>query len=124
MNGDYASMVFNEESLRNQVKKEFEKKLVSLFLDVIILAHFKDATFKASEALRFVQERFGVLINPGKVYQVVYAMEREGLVKGSYEERKRVYQVTDFGKLTLEVATSPEEIEAFMATMLENSALK
>jgi DNA-binding PadR family transcriptional regulator len=46
--------------------------------------------------LGFIQ-KYDLLVSPGTVYALLYSLEREGLIKGKVEERKRVYELTNSG---------------------------
>ncbi len=105
-------------------RKKIIERLLSSLLDVILLVHFKDDCFSAYDALTFVRERFGVLLSSANVYSKVYAMEREKLLVGFNEGRKRVYRVTELGKMTAEIATDASEMQAFISAILENSRPK
>jgi DNA-binding PadR family transcriptional regulator len=111
-------MTPKEQMLRNQIKEQFTEKLVSCFLEILILAGFIDSSFIGYDALRFVNERFEILLSPGRMYSTLYSMERKRLIEGSYQKGKRTYKVTDLGKLTVEVVTSSDEIQAFMAKVM------
>jgi DNA-binding PadR family transcriptional regulator len=112
-------MMPDEKTLRVQIKEEFTERVVSCFLEILVIAGFRDDSFSGYDALRFINERFGIMFSPGRMYSTLYAMERKKLVEGSYEKGKRVYEVTELGKLTLEVVTSSDEIQAFMAKVLK-----
>ena len=111
-------MTPDEQTLRIQIKEAFIEKLVSCFLEILVIAGFRDDSFSGYDALRFINEHFGILLSPGRMYSTLYAMERKKLVEGSYEKGKRMHKVTDFGKLTLDVVTSSDEIQAFVAKVL------
>lgn len=112
-------MVPNEQTLRIQIKEEFTEKLVSCFLEFLVMAGFRNDSFSGYDALRFINERFGILVSPGRMYYTLHSMERKKLVESSYKKGKRVYKVTELGKLTLEIVTSPDEIQAFMAKVMK-----
>jgi DNA-binding PadR family transcriptional regulator len=111
-------MMRDEQTLRIQIKEAFTEKLVSCFLEILIIAGFRDSSFSGYDALRFINERYGILLSPGRMYSTMYAMERKKLVEGSHVQGKRVYRVTDFGKMTLDVVTSSDEIQAFIVKVL------
>jgi len=56
--------------------------------------------------LFLIEKEFG--FKPGTItpYRVLYRLEEEGLVKSSFEERKRVYQITAQGKEELKKVKS------------------
>ncbi len=48
-----------------------------------------------------VHRKFHMLFSSGTVYSCIYALERNGLVKGEYASRKKVYALTEHGKETV-----------------------
>lgn len=117
-----ASMVFKNASASqlSEIKKKFVERIVTNFLDIMIMAHFTDKSFSGYDVLVFIQKKFGLLLSPGTVYSKLYSMEREGLIKLVVKRgRKRVYRVTDLGRLTVEVTTSTDEIRAFFSRIFE-----
>ncbi|MEM2779723.1 MAG: helix-turn-helix transcriptional regulator [Candidatus Bathyarchaeia archaeon] len=116
-------MVFNNVvngSHISEIKRKFVERIVADFLDIIIMAQFIDRSFSGYDVLVFIQKQFNLLLSPGTVYSKLYSMEREGLVKlVAKRGRKRIYRVTDLGKLTVEVTTSADEIKAFFARIFE-----
>lgn len=80
------------------------------------MAGFRDATFSGYDALKLVDERFGILLSPGRIYYTVRLMEKKKLLESSYKRGKKVYRVTKVGKLTLEVVLS-DEMRSFMVNI-------
>lgn len=103
-------------TLRTQIREEFTEKLVSCFLEIFVMAGFRDATFSGYDALKLVDERFGILLSPGRIYYTVRSMEKKKLLESSYKRGKKVYRVTKVGKLTLEVVLS-DEMRSFMVNI-------
>lgn len=68
------------------------------FLDALILLELKESPLSGYDVISFVHKRFGVLVSSGTVYSCLYHLEREGLIKGEWFPRKRVYTLTDKGK--------------------------
>jgi DNA-binding PadR family transcriptional regulator len=102
--------------LQSEILKEMKRSMVTNFLDTIILAELKNsAPLSGYDVLDFVYKKFGFLISPGTIYALLYAMERKGLVKGSYAQTKRVYTLTDKGTETIHVILrSKDEIQRFI----------
>ena len=111
-------MTSDEQALRKKMKAKFTERLVDAFLDAIILARYQNCPFSGYDALLFIQEQFGLHVSPGTVYSTIYNMERQKLVELISENKKRIYQVTEKGKLYTEVVTSPKEIGAFMQKLM------
>ncbi len=116
-------MTREEQELRIQIRQQFTEKLVSCFLEILVIGAFRETAFSGYDALRLISERYGKPISPGRMYSTLYAMERKKLVEGSYRKGKRMYIVTDLGKLTFEVVTSSDEMQSFMEKMTKKESL-
>lgn len=99
----------------SEIKMKFVERLMTNFLDVITLAYFRNDSFSGYDVLMFVQKEFGLLLSAGTVYSKLYSMEREGLIEMVSTNRKRIYKLTELGKLTADVVTSTDEIMVFLA---------
>ena len=102
--------------MQSEILKEMKRTMVTNFLDTIILAELKNSSpLSGYDLLDFVYKKFGFLISPGTIYALLYAMERKGLVNGSYSQTKRVYTLTDKGTETIEaILRSKDEIRKFI----------
>jgi DNA-binding PadR family transcriptional regulator len=102
--------------LQSEILKEMKRTMVTNFLDTIILAELKNSSpLSGYDLLDFVYKKFGFLISPGTIYALLYAMERKGLVSGSYSQTKRVYTLTDKGTETIEaILRAKDEIQKFI----------
>ena len=105
--------------MQSEILKEMKRTMVTNFLDTIILAELKNSSpLSGYDLLDFVYKKFGFLISPGTIYALLYAMERKGLVNGSYSQTKRVYTLTDKGTETIEaILRSKDEIRKFIETL-------
>jgi DNA-binding PadR family transcriptional regulator len=112
-------MANNEQSVREQIKNKFIERLITKFLDLIIIAHFKQDSFCGYDVIQHVQQIFGVRLSSGTIYSTIYSMERKNLLSGLGLNGKRIYRVTNKGKLHLSVALSPEEMAKFVAKVME-----
>lgn len=64
-------------------------------------------------------EKFGVNLSPGTVYSTMNNMERDGLVMSELSLRKRVYKLTDEGRMALnETLEDVEELHEFIHSLL------
>jgi DNA-binding PadR family transcriptional regulator len=104
---------------RENAKQEFISQLTVKLMDVIIMTRFQNEPFSNYDATAFVKDHFGLKISSGTIHSTIYSMERKNLVTGISMDRKRVYRLTEKGKLTVEVATSPEEMTAFMKNLMQ-----
>jgi DNA-binding PadR family transcriptional regulator len=106
---------FNEAEL----EEAFIKKLVSNFLDVIVIVHFEKESFSGYDLTRFVHKELNVLLSPGTIYATLYSMEREGLLE-SMTLNKRVFKATEKGLCMGKLLSSPERVGAFFRKILKS----
>jgi DNA-binding PadR family transcriptional regulator len=105
--------------LKNLLNNNVREKILKAFLDMAILARLEDKPVNGYKITVFFLKKFGTTISTSAVYSTLYAMERNGLVKGRYSKRSRVYELTEKGKETLEdTRNSLEELQAFIKTLL------
>ena len=74
---------------------ELEKRVIRDFMDVYILEELKKSSLSGYDIIVLMQRRFGVQVSSGTVYSLLYSMERNGWVKGIWNDRKRVYELTE-----------------------------
>jgi DNA-binding PadR family transcriptional regulator len=109
-------MIENPQELKAQISEKFAEKIVTSFLDTIILVNFRDCSFSGYDALQFINREFGLHISSGTIYSTIYSMERKELLAGS-SNGKRVFRLTDLGKITLEVAAGSSELMALIESI-------
>jgi len=64
----------------------------------------RDTHLSGYDVMTLVYRRFRILLGSGSVYSLLYRMEREGLVAGTWTERRRVYRLTDKGNTVAEAS--------------------
>lgn len=74
-------------------------------MDVLVLAELRKGAMSGYDAISYIHDKFGVLVSSGTVYSHLYALEREGLVEGTWDTKKRIYEITEQGKQALKVIT-------------------
>ena len=105
------------------VKKLFEKTIKD-FMDIIILVKLRDeeAGVSGYDFISYVNDRFGFLVSSGSVYSLLYSLERNGLVKGLWFERKRVYRLTEKGTQPINtIIAAQDKIKGLLDTVFQNS---
>jgi len=85
------------------------EKIVKSFLDLLILAKLRREPMSGYDFVTFINKDFHILVSPGTVYSTLVHMERDGLVRGTGTQRKRVYVLTNKGKETIEAILSSRE---------------
>jgi DNA-binding PadR family transcriptional regulator len=54
--------------------------------------------------MTLIYRRFHLVMGSGSVYSLLYRMEREGLIIGTWQQRRRVYELTLKGAKVVEIA--------------------
>lgn len=98
----------------NLVEK-LRKRVIQNFMDILILTEMKKGSLSGYDVIGIVHGKFGVLMSSGTVYSLLYSLEREGWLRGVWNQRKRVYELTQKGedhiKLIIKVN---EEVKNFL----------
>jgi len=56
----------------------------------------------------------------GTVYSLLYSLERNGLIEGTWNERKRVYKLTEKGEKIIEIILNAnDKIKNFITNLLK-----
>jgi len=98
---------------------KIEKKMVSDFLDIIMLAQLQSGQKSGYDLIEFVREKFRVTMSSSTVYTTLYSLERYGLVDGCWDGRKRVYGLTKKGFEVVEfVCAQQAALKAFANSVL------
>lgn len=107
--------------LEAEIFKELYGRIVRSFMDIVILAELrKSRPMSGYDVLALIHKKFHLLMSSGTVYNVLYTLERKGLIEGMFSRRKRVYKLTDLGKETINIILNAyEKIENFMAILCE-----
>ncbi|MDG6222170.1 MAG: PadR family transcriptional regulator [Candidatus Bathyarchaeota archaeon] len=71
---------------------------VKAILDWIILSELKNRAMSGYDIISYIHNKFGILLSSGTVYSHLYSLERKNLIMGDYDERKRIYKISSFGK--------------------------
>ncbi len=88
-----------------KVEKQLCERVLKNFLDVFNLSELENGvTMSGYDFVRFIHEEFGILISTATIYSDLYALEREGFIKGYESRKKRVYKIVDKGRQFIEAA--------------------
>ena len=90
--------------LEEETIEKLRKKSIKSILDVILLAEIKNNVLSGYAAISFIHKEYEVLLSSGTVYSHLYALEREGLVRGDYYHKTRIFMITEKGENILEKA--------------------
>ena len=85
-------------------RKTVEKlrtRVVKNFLDILVLTEMKDNPLSGYDVIGLIHKRYDILVSSGTVYSLLYSLEREGIIRGAQNQRKRVYELTEKGEQAL-----------------------
>ena len=107
--------------LERELLTGMHERLLKNFLDVLILAQMKSNDMSGYDVIQCVHDKFGFLISSGTTYSLLYSMERNGLIEGKWNSRKRVYALTDKGNETIgAIQNASRSIQHFMERILQS----
>ena len=111
------SLKKDKTSSQSVILKNMRKEIVTRFLDTLVLAKLKKAgSLNGYEALRFIHNKYDLMISAGTIYSVFYSLERKGLIKGKVIGNKREYTLTERGLETIEtILNYQKEIHNYLA---------
>jgi len=91
----------------------------------LILQELGSKPLSGYDIISLIYKRFNLLISSGSIYSVLYSLEREGLVKGGWVGRKRVYMLTSKGRTALEtVIKSRVKVERIIFQIFSKNSKK
>jgi DNA-binding PadR family transcriptional regulator len=106
--------------LEGKILKKMHERIIKNFMDLIILAELRNGPMSGYDVISFIHSKFHLLVSSGTVYSLLYSLERNGLIEGTWNERKRVYKLTEKGKKTIEIILSAnDKIKSFITSLLK-----
>lgn len=94
----------------NKTVEKIRKQTIKSIMDIIMLTELKHSSMSGYDVIGYIHNKFGVLLSSGTIYSHLYALEREGLIEGTIDQKKRVYKLTDKGEQTLETVSNENRI--------------
>jgi len=88
--------------MESQILNEVNKKIISSFLDILILIFLRGCSMNGHEIIKHVNGKFNTLMSSGTVYSHLQSMEIKGLIKREESERRRMYTLTEKGEERIE----------------------
>ena len=80
--------------------KKLRVKMIKSFMEIFILAQLRKNAMSGYDIIASIHEKFGIMVSSSTVYSCMYRMERDGLVEGNTDEKKRIYMLTEKGEKT------------------------
>jgi len=113
------TITVNGEKSEAKIIKKMHERVIKSFMDAIIMAELQNGPISGYDAISYIHNKFGFLVSSGTVYSLLYSLERNDLVEGTWFERKRVYKRTEKGAKTIEtILNSQDKIKGFMTMIL------
>lgn len=109
----------------SEIVEKLKRKTLQNFMDILILTEMKKSPLTGYDVIGLVHKKFDILVSSGTVYSLLYSLERDGLIKGVWNDRKRVYELSEKGEQNIEVITKAnEEIQNFLRNISHLNATK
>ena len=106
--------------LETAVLKRMHGRIIKNFMDVLVLAELRKRPMSGYNVIEFIHNKFGLLVSSGTVYSLLYSLEREKLIEGKWNERERVYTLTEKGEKTINaILNANNQIQGFMTNLLK-----
>jgi len=114
------TIILGGERLEAKILKKMHERIIKNFMDIIILAELRNGAISGYDVISFIHNKFHLLVSSGTVYSLLYSLERNGLIEGTWNERKRVYKLTEKGKRTIEtILSANDKIKNFITALLK-----
>ncbi len=109
---------------KRRLVRHLRRRTIKNFMDILILSMLRAAPLSGYDVITSIFTKFDFLPSSGSVYSLLYALEREGLIQGGWNGRKRVYTLTQRGEEISETAlTLHLRIESMMRSLLADGYL-
>jgi len=85
------------------MSKTFNERVLRSFLDILILTQLEKNSLSGYDITGLINDKFGVFISPGTVYNTLHSLETKQLIEGMWRDKKRIYKLSKKGKDFLKV---------------------
>jgi DNA-binding PadR family transcriptional regulator len=114
------TVILSSGKLEGKILKKMHERIIKNFMDIIIMTELRNGSLSGYDVISYIHNKFNLLVSSGTVYSLLYSLERNGLVEGVWEERKRVYKLTQKGEKTINTLLgASDKIKGFMANILK-----
>lgn len=106
-------------ALETNVIEKMHRRIVKSFLDVLVLAELRKNVMSGYDIIGFIHSKFRMLVSSGTVYSLLYSMERKGLIRGRWDQKKRIYMLTEKGEeIVKAILNANNEIQSLVKSLL------
>jgi len=104
--------------MANEIAEKLQRRALQNFMDVLILTEMNEGSLSGYDVIGLMQKRYDVLMSSGTVYSLLYSLERDGLIKGIWNQRKRVYVLTEKAEQNIKIITKAnDEVQDFLRSL-------
>jgi DNA-binding PadR family transcriptional regulator len=72
--------------LEGKILRKMHERIIKNFMDIIILAELRNGPMSGYDVISFIHNKFHLLVSSGTVYSLLYSLERNGLIEGTWDE--------------------------------------
>ena len=94
--------------MASELAHKLQKRAIQEFMAVLILNEMGNRSLSGYDVLGLIYRKYGFLMSSGTIYSLLYSLERDGWIKGTAKQRKRVYQLTEKGTKNIGVITKAD----------------
>ena len=99
----------------SEIVEKMRRRIIKNFMDILVLMEMRKHPLSGYDVMRLIHNRFDAMVSPGTIYNMLYSLERDGLIKGVENQRKRVYSLTEKGEQSIKImAKANKEIQDFL----------
>jgi DNA-binding PadR family transcriptional regulator len=114
------TVIPSSEKLEGKILKKMHERIIKNFMDIIVMTELQNGSLSGYDFISYIHNKFNLLVSSGTVYSLLYALERNGLIEGVWEERKRVYKLTQKGAKTINTLLgASDKIKGFITNILK-----
>ena len=114
------TVILNSGKIEGRILKKMHERIIKNFMDIIIMTELRNGSLSGYDVISYIHNKFNLLVSSGTVYSLLYSLERNSLVEGVWEERKRVYKLTQKGEKTINtLLEASDKIKVFMGNILK-----
>jgi len=92
--------------LESEILDQMHTRIVKNFLDMVIMMELRKRSMSGYDVIAFIHNKFHMLMSTGTVYSCLYFLERNGLIRGEQDQRRRVFTLTEQGEETIKAFLS------------------
>jgi DNA-binding PadR family transcriptional regulator len=114
------TVILSSEKMEGRILKKMHERIIKNFMDIIIMTELRNGPLSGYDVISYIHNKFNLLVSSGTVYSLLYSLERNGLVEGVWDERKRIYKLTEKGQKTIAtILNASDNIKGFMGNLLK-----